>query len=236
MKKRFTHSLVIFCALFLLILPFSVSAAEKSPEKTEQKTKSPVEDILSKIEAKYNSPGFSATFTQKSYLAAMQMTEEASGSAVFKKPGKMKWTYDTPEKQLIITDGTTLWIYRPEDSQVMTGKPDSYLADGKGGSLLSDIKMIRKKFDVSYSGKNANGDHELKLVPKELTGTLTKAGLVVSASSYEIMKIIYENENDDRTELNFRDIKFGLNPPDADFVFKIPEGVHKLKLGAQEKE
>lgn len=213
-------------------MPVSVSAADKSSERV----KTTVEDVLSKIEARYNSPGFSATFTQKSYLAAMQMTEEASGSAVFKKPGKMKWTYDTPEKQLIITDGVTLWIYRPEDSQVMTGKPDSYLADGKGGSLLSDIKMIRKKFNVSYTGKNANGDHELKLVPKEITGALTRAGLVVSSGSSEIIKIIYENENQDKTELNFKDIKFGLNPPDSDFDFRIPEGVHKLKLGAQEKE
>lgn len=232
MKKYIAVSMIMFLSCFILFSVVSVPAAEKATEKA----KSQVDDILSKIEARYGGPGFSAVFTQKSYLAAMQMTEEATGSAIFKKPGKMKWTYETPEKQLIVTDGVTLWIYRPEDSQVMTGKPESYLADGKGGSLLSDVKMIRKKFDVTYTGKNANGDHELKLMPKELTGALTKAGLVVSAQSFDILKIVYENEYQDKTELNFKDLKFGLNPSDADFDFKIPEGVHKLKLGSQEKD
>lgn len=227
MKKYIVSAVSLVLFSVFTIVPFSLSAAEKA--------KSPVEDILSKIEVRYGGSGFSANFSQKSHLAAMQMTEDATGSAVFKRPGKMKWTYETPEKQLIVTDGATLWIYRPEDNQVMTGQPDSYLADGKGGSLLSDVKMIRKKFDVTYSGKNANGDFELKLVPKEMTGALTKAGLVVSSKTYDIMKIVYENESQDKTELSFKDLKFGINPPDSDFDFKIPEGAHKLKLGAQEQ-
>lgn len=235
MKKYIVSVVTLFLTVLLFVSPFSASAADKGG-KPSDKAKSNVEEILSKVEARYSGSGFSANFDQKSYLAAMQMTEEATGTAVFKRPGKMKWTYESPEKQLIVTDGTTLWIYRPEDNQVMTGQPDSYLADGKGGSLLSDVKMIRQKFDVSYTGKNANGDHELKLIPKELTGALTKAGLVVSAQSYNILKIIYENESQDKTELNFKDLKFGLNPPDSEFDFKIPEGTHKLKLGAQEKE
>ncbi|HIE00862.1 MAG TPA: outer membrane lipoprotein carrier protein LolA, partial [Thiotrichaceae bacterium] len=28
----------------------------------------------------------------------------------FKKPKKMRWDYETPDKQEIVTDGTTLWI------------------------------------------------------------------------------------------------------------------------------
>lgn len=228
MKKNKTALFFILLACQLLAAPFCASAADKA--------KNQVDEILSKVEARYGGTGFSAVFTQKSYLAAMQMTEEANGNAVFKRPGKMKWIYEVPEKQIIVTDGVTLWIYRPEDNQVMTGKPDSYLADGKGGSLLSDVRLIRKKFDVTYTGKNANGDHELKLIPKEVNGALIKAGLVVSAQTSDIVKIVYENDSQDKTELNFKDLKFNLNPPDSDFEFKIPEGAHKLKLGSQEKE
>src|SRR5260221_14729845 len=53
----------------------------------------------------------------------MQITEgvmgkrQASGEVWLKKPGKMRWNYEKPEKKLFIADGTTLWVYEPEDEQ-----------------------------------------------------------------------------------------------------------------------
>ena len=37
-----------------------------------------------------------------------------------KKPGRMRWDYEKPEKKLMVSDGSTLWVYEPEDEQAAT--------------------------------------------------------------------------------------------------------------------
>ena len=37
----------------------------------------------------------------------------AEGKVSFLRPGKMRWEYETPEEQLLVTDGETVWLYDP---------------------------------------------------------------------------------------------------------------------------
>ena len=63
----------------------------------------------------------------------------------FQTSRKMRWEYETPDRQTIITDNKTLWIFRPEDNQVMIGKAPSFFEGGKGFSFLSNMKLIQQE-------------------------------------------------------------------------------------------
>ena len=89
---------------------FGIAAATE-PENAQ-------EAVLSAIEKKYAGKSFEASFYQISKLEALDITEKASGKASFSHPGKMKWEYLEPEQHEIITNGKSLWIYRPEENQV----------------------------------------------------------------------------------------------------------------------
>jgi outer membrane lipoprotein-sorting protein len=41
-----------------------------------------------------------------------------SGTAYFRKPGRMRWEYEAPEKKLFVADGKTVWFYVPADRTV----------------------------------------------------------------------------------------------------------------------
>ena len=61
---------------------------------------------------------FAAEFEQTTRSALFGTTEladaeAARGRVVFAKPGKMRWTYTRPEESLVVSDGTTLWLYSP---------------------------------------------------------------------------------------------------------------------------
>src|SRR5437899_2867549 len=43
--------------------------------------------------------------------------KRAAGELWLKKPGRMRWDYAQPEKKLMVSDGSTLWVYEPEDEQ-----------------------------------------------------------------------------------------------------------------------
>ena len=41
-----------------------------------------------------------------------------SGTVLFKRPGLMRWEYESPEQKLFIVDGKTVWFYVPYDHTV----------------------------------------------------------------------------------------------------------------------
>ena len=46
-------------------------------------------------------------------MNGMESFFEATGKAIFKKPGMMKWDYISPDTQQIVSDGKTIWIFQP---------------------------------------------------------------------------------------------------------------------------
>jgi outer membrane lipoprotein carrier protein len=190
-------------------------------------------DVMEKVEKRYAFSGFSANFLQTSTIKAMEITDSASGKAFFKRPDKMRWEYETPDRQTIITDGNRLWIYRPDDNQVMVGEAPSFFEDGKGFSFLSDMKSIKKRFTILLDKKAEDGYHVLKLLPRQKTFDVTVIYLFVSIKNFEVAKIVTYNSYGDETRIELHDIRFNPKLDNSIFHFKIPQGVEILHLDEQ---
>ena len=189
----------------------------------EKKITPEIDKILKKIEKRYKGNGFSALFFQKSTLKAMEITDTASGRAYFKKPAMMRWEYDIPERQYIITNGKSLWIYKPEDNQVLIGKFPTFFGNGKGVSFLSDIRLIREIFFFSMEPADKKGNTVLKLIPKKKNPDLTKIYLYISKENNNIVRLLSYNEYEDETRIDFFNINFKAKMKDSMFVFNIPD-------------
>ena len=192
-----------------------------------------LDDIIKKVESRYAVSGFSAFFFQASTIKAMEITDSASGKAFFKRPDKMRWEYETPDRQIIITNGHTLWIYRPEDNQVMVGKAPSFFEDGKGFSFLSDMESVKKKFNILLEDKDEDDTHVLKLLPKEKTFDVSVIYLFVSTKTFEVVKMVTYNSYEDETRIEFKDIVFKQKLDESLFNFNIPQGIEVLHLDEQ---
>jgi len=187
-------------------------------------------EIMDRVEKKYDVVDFSSYFIQESTLKAMDITDVASGSIFVKRPGMMRWEYDKPDKQTIITDGKKLWVYKPDDNQVMIGKAPSFFGDGKGAGFLSDMKLIREKFKVYFEKEKSDHDYVIKLLPKEQTIGIAKIYLAVSKTTFKIKKIITQNEYDDETVIELINSKFNLNLDESFFRFIVPEGTDVIMM------
>ena len=229
--KKFWIIYIIGCifVLFNIQNAFSqdTSSSADSPKKNSLLS---LDDILEHVERRYATSGFSTRFFQTLTLKAMDITDKASGKAFFKRPGMMRWEYEEPDRQVIVTDSDVLWIYRPEDNQVMTGKSPSFFSGGKGASFLSDMNMIRKKFDITLQKKVDPGHYMLKLVPKEKTLDVTAIYIFISPETFNIVQITTYNSYGDETAIKLEDIQFTSALDDAMFRFQIPEGVEVLQL------
>ena len=225
---------LIFFLFFTLVFfnAETVLCQHSSPPLTSPAEESSLllKAIIKRVEKRYAVSGFSARFFQASTIKAMEITDTASGKAFFKRPGRMRWEYEEPDRQIIITDGKTLWIYRPEDKQVMVGNSPSFFGDGKGASFLSDMKLIRQKFDI-YLEKGAEKDYYvLKLLPKEKALDISVIFLSISTMTFDVVQIVTYNSYSDETIIELSDIQFKSELNDSMFSFQIPQDVEILQL------
>jgi len=221
------HLVVLTTWIALLIGTAGPAAAQ---EPVNRQSGPGLDDILKKVEERYKLSGFTAGFFQSSTLKALKITDTAVGKITIKRPGKMRWVYEAPEQQSIITDGTRLWIYRPDDNQVMLGVAPSFFGAGKGASFLTDIRVMKESFDITVETPDAPDRYKLKLIPKQKTIDVTHIFVWVSPQTWEISEVATYNTYGDETRLEFSNIEFIDDLPDPLFMFTIPDGVNVVQL------
>ena len=214
-------------SLFYLMFALVMAAA---PPLAATATDLSLDQILDRIEERYAPAGFSARFTQTSTLKAMDITDTASGTITVKRPGKMRWAYETPEPQLIVTDSRMLWIYRPDDNQVMVGAAPEFFGGGKGAGFLSDMKQMREDFDIAMAPPENDGRFRLKLIPRRPGLGIAEIYVAVSKQTFDVEQVLTVNAYGDETRITLTDIAFEETMADSDFVFAIPKDAEILQL------
>jgi len=204
-------------ALLVLALTVPVFAAQ-----------SEIDRCVKNLEKQYETMrDFHADFQQETRLASINRVEKGSGSIWFKKPGKMLWEYTAPQAQKIILDGKNLWLYVPEDKQVMKNNfstiPQHIVVD-----LFRGKVVIQEKFKVSFVQeelKNSKKEISLELAPLVFDPTVKKLTLWVDPEKFYILRTCLEDDFGTKTMLTFSNIAIDKNIPDSTFAFSPPPGV-----------
>lgn len=211
----------VLAVLALLPAVASAAAAQSMP---------PLETVLREVEKRYTAAQFSAEFLQESTIKAMEITDFASGRVYVRYPGMMRWEYEKPEPQAIITDGQKLWIYRPQDNQVLTGSAPSFFRDGQGASFLSDIRLVRQKFAITLHPPEDEYLYELRMVPRERALNISQVRLFVTPRTYAIARIVTLNEYGDDTRIDILNTRFNVDLDPSLFTFEIPPGADVQRI------
>lgn len=191
-------------------------------------SQSEVDRCVGKIEKQYaDMKDFHADFQQETRLASINRVEKGSGSIRFKKPGKMLWEYTAPQAQKIILDGKNLWLYLPEDKQVMKNNFSTIPQHIVSDLFLGKIE-IQKKFKVrllQQDQKSSTKEISLELTPLVFDPTIKKLTLWVDPAKSYVLRTCLEDDFGTKTMLTFSNIAINTNIPDATFAFTPPPGV-----------
>jgi len=196
-----------------------------------------ISDILGKVQERYGAGDFEADFVQESLLKAMDMVDTAKGHLCFARPGMMRWHYKTPEEYLIITDGNTVWIYRPEENQVMLGRAAEYFGSENGVDLFSNPRGLSREFIVEQAPRQLQEKeyYVLRLVPKTERPDLAELFLFISKGTFNIVKTVTYNTFGDRTTIRFESHRFNQGLNSSLFVFNIPHGAEVVQLQSKQQ-
>ena len=188
-------------------------------------------DILDRVQHRYAAGDFEADFVQESHLKAMGIVDTAKGHLYFGRPGTMRWHYKTPEEYLIITDGDTVWIYRPAENQVMLGRAVDYFGSKKGTDFFTKPGELSREFILELAPKELQEKdrYVLRLIPKTERPSLAELHLFISKETFDIVQAVTYNAFGDKTTIRFDSYRFDQGLNSSLFVLEIPNGAEVLQ-------
>ena len=161
-----------------------------------------------------------AVFTQTVADSSGQISQKASGTVQFQRPGKFRWTYSKPYEQLIVGDGETLWIYDKDLNQVTQRKLDKALGSSPA-ALLAGADDIEKYFSLDAIGKKGKLDW-LEVRPYDEDSLFDKVRMGFNKNTLEVMEL-FDHFGQKTTIMLSRLERNPVTPADT-YTFTIPNG------------
>lgn len=193
-----------------------------------------VKAVVAEVQKRYDGAAdFRARFTQTLTSAALARKTNSSGEVTFKKPGRMRWDYEKPDKSSYITDGGTLWLYEPDDKQAF--KQDLKTSQLPAAlSFLTGKGKLANEFDIVFAAGKVGADYVLSLSPKTPQAQVKTMQFVVDPRTFDVRESVITDGQGNVNDLTFADIRVNTHVPDALFKFTPPAGTRVIdtaKLG-----
>ncbi len=189
------------------------------------------------------------SFTQRATIASLKREVKGAGEMFIRRPGSgtpmFRFNYTKPEKQQIISDGKTVWIYQPEERQAMMADLSAAMESG-GVTLnyLTGLADVSRDFTVTFagSGRDRKGNYVLQLVPRKKSRLIERLQVTVSGEAVEryreegkgvepfpvVSSELFDTAGN-RTLLEFARAKVNRGLGSSLFTFKPPKGVEVIK-------
>lgn len=140
-----------------------------------------------------------ADFEQFTFNAERTRMMESRGTFYLQRPGRFRWEYDAPNRQVIIADGNRVYLHDLELNQVSHQSQSRALA-GTPALLLADGGPIEKHFTASAIA-STDGRDWVELIPKAQDTDVLRIELGFGKDMLE--SLIMEDSFGQTTRLNF---------------------------------
>ena len=184
-----------------------------------------------------------ATFLER-YSENGRAVRVEAGKAYFRRPGKMRWEYESPEKNLFLVDGKMAWFYVPADHTV-TRVPAKQSTDWRTpiALLAGEMKLSRICARVeTATSEQPEGPGNLVLdcalrgeMKREQTpenspesneaGQNTAVFLEIAPDTGDLVRVLVREKGGIAVEFKFANWQFDPPVADALFRFDVPRGV-----------
>jgi len=161
-----------------------------------------------------------ARFAQMVLDKNLKPLQQAQGVMQFSRPGKFRWDYQKPYEQVIVGDGSKLWIYDKDLNQVTVRKLDRALGSSPA-ALLAGSNDLERDFKLSNLGMEKGLDW-LEALPKSRETMFERVRMGFGKSGLEAMEL--RDQFGQTTVITFTDVE--RNPRIAADVFRFtpPQG------------
>ena len=146
--------------------------------------------------------------------------QKSEGTLAFSRPGKFRWIYQKPYEQLIVGDGSKLWIYDADLEQVTVRKLGEALGSSPA-ALLAGNNDIEKHFNLKDAGSSEGLDW-LEARPRDKETTFEAIRMGFAGNTLAAMEL--KDSFGQTTFLKFSGMEKNPALNASEFKFVPPKG------------
>jgi outer membrane lipoprotein carrier protein len=199
------------------------------------------------LEARYRAATTTQAAFLERYMESGRLQRVEAGQAYFRRPGKMRWEYASPEKNLFLVDGKTAWFYVPADRSV-TRVPAKQSADWRTplALLAGEMKVSRVCSRVTLAADEKPNNSGNVVLSCQLRGTPkapktnsasasspeddsppknTSVFLEIAPDTGDLVRVLVRDKGGISLEFRFENWQFNPVLPASAFEFQPPAGV-----------
>ncbi|MEZ4390031.1 MAG: outer membrane lipoprotein carrier protein LolA [Polyangiales bacterium] len=202
-------------------------AATASPANAPgQNPADPARNIAQQIQAFYDrTTDFQADFVQVS-RNRLYGEERRTGQVVFRKPGRMRWNYNAPSGDVIVSDGRTLWAYQADERQAV----QQQLGQSQLPTAITFLAGTGRLTDsFTFRLLDANqfrfpSGYVLELRPTTPQPSYERIIFYVDRTSYQVVRTAVIDAQGNQNRFDFSNPRVNTNVPEATFRWTPPAG------------
>lgn len=162
----------------------------------------------------------------KSMTANFSQTTKGANSGTFsgtmsvQRPNNFRWETKSPSEQLIVANGSSMWVYDKDLEQATKQNVDSQVGNTPALLLSGDPSKIDKSFKVTQPYANKN---YYVLYPKSDSASFKS--LSMSFNGGKPVMMVLNDSLGQTTTINFSGIKMNPSINSSQFKFTPPKGV-----------
>ena len=165
-----------------------------------------------------------ARFVQTYTYAAVGRKLVSRGTLEVKKPGKMRWDYESPSKKTIAVNGSRLVQWEPEANQAFVDEKFDATAMSAAVTFLLGKGSLEKEFLLSAGEGGTLVMRPRQADPRVDTVTLT------AGPDGEVTRTRVVDGQGNVNDIAFEEIRRNTGIPDGRFEIALPDGVRRLAL------
>jgi outer membrane lipoprotein carrier protein len=171
---------------------------------------------------------FQQTVTSPARAGEAPRMKNSSGIFEFQRPGKFKFQYKKPFEQLILADGTSLWIYDADLNQASQRKQSAAFANTPAALIASatDLSALRNEFTLENAPEK-DGLVWVSAKPKAADSTLQTVRIGFKGDALQQLDIT--DSFGQRSLINFTAMQINPSLPSSSFQFTLPAKAELLK-------
>lgn len=202
-----------------LLLTAVIGLSVVAPAYASNQTNSPAANLNQLLT---NTKSMTANFSQTTQGSARTTT--FSGTASLQRPNKFRWETKSPAEQLIVANGSTMWVYDKDLAQATRQSTNNQVGDTPALLLSGNPQQIAKSFSVSQPNPSKN---YYVLTPKSKNANFKDLSISFNGGR-PVMMVLNDNLGQ-TTTISFSNVKLNPSINAGQFKFTPPASVDVIE-------
>jgi outer membrane lipoprotein carrier protein len=218
--------------MMMLAVTGPAASPQTGPTPSPSTNQPELREVLRGIESRYNQLKSMKAQFQQTFRQGGRSARREQGTLYLRKPGRMRWEYESPESKLFLTDGKRVILFVPSENRVM----ESAIKETE--DIRAPLAFLLGRLDFSEQFQRIEtGPH---LVPVEKGNFVFKAHskqlaerlewvLFEVTPQYEIRRVVARERGGLENEFRFDSVQNDPSLASSLFEFKAPPGVQVVR-------